>query len=128
MILAWASLPGGQRESRDKMAVKMCLEEGCLGVGGAPGRGDQRVLGSTGGEVGHLWPMAETLEGNRDPVTTDVTYGEGSPCCPIGANSGGVLRGPLGPWEVRGTPRSPTRESQPSSPSSLTQKRLESTF
>jgi len=27
MILAWANLPGGQGESREKMAVKMCLEE-----------------------------------------------------------------------------------------------------
>ena len=79
MILAWANLPGGQGESREKMAVKMCLEEGCLGVGGAPGWGDQRVLGSIGGEVGHLLPMDETLEGNRDPVTTDVTYREGPP-------------------------------------------------
>lgn len=124
MILAWANLPGGQGEPRAKMAVKMCPEEGCLGAGGAPGWGDQRVLGSTGGEVGQLWPMAETLEGNRDPVTTGVSYREGPTCSPIGANGGGTVpRGPLGPWEVRGAPRSPTRASQPSSLSSLTQKR-----
>lgn len=123
-MLAWANLPGGQGESREKMAVKMCPEEGCLGVGGALGWGEQRVLGTTGGQVDHLWPMAQTLEGNRDPVTTDVTYREGPTCSPIGANSGcAVLRGPLGPWEVREIPRSTTRESQVSSLSSLTQQR-----
>lgn len=123
-MLAWANLPGGQGESRERMAVKMCPEERCLTVGGALGWGEQRVLGSTGGEVDHLWPMAQTLEGNRDPVTTDVTYREGPTCSPRGVNSGGAgLRGPLGPWEVRETPRSTTRESQIRSPSSLTQQR-----
>lgn len=32
------------------------------------------------GKVGHLRPMADTLEGNRDLVTTDVTCRERPTC------------------------------------------------
>ena len=72
--IALQTPPGSQASPRGE--AKDCA---LLSSHDAPGWGDQRVLGSIGGEVGHLWPMAETLEGNRDPVTTDVTYREGPP-------------------------------------------------